>query len=356
MKILEIIASLKTAGAERFVVELSNELATCPGIEVQILQLMPVTEKDICAESLHEGICRTSLNKGRGFSFKAMVGVYKYIRKHHITHVHAHGSAISYVLLPALLCRGVRFFATIHSDARLDAGNKFLITLIRKILFKCGLCVPVTISEESNKSFRSFYGMEAPIIFNGISAKAARQRVSPFQEKGLHFVHVARVSEQKNQILLYQAFQRLVDSGGEAWLYHYGRFGDDEISQRLRALSNEHIKIMGEIPEATDVLRFADAMCLSSMMEGMPMTIIESFSVGSPVICTPVGGCVNMINDGVNGILSEDCTVDKYYKALERFSRLSGDEKEQMRKNALLSFKRYDIRDTAKSYLAIFNS
>ena len=45
-----------------------------------------------------------------------------------------------------------------------------------------------------------------------------------------------------------------------------------------------------------DYMIAADAMCLSSKMEGMPMTIIEAFSVGLPALCTPVGGCSSKLS------------------------------------------------------------
>lgn len=354
MNLLEIVPTLKTGGAEKFVVELCNELAQRKDINVQILQLGPITDADICAQSLTDKVSRISLNKKSGFTLKAMLGVFRYIRKNQITHVHAHTSAISYILLPALFCRKVKFYATIHNDAKVDAIGSFIIPLIRKILFKMRLCMPVTISDESNKSFMEFYGMNAPLIYNGIGIKHSKGEESPFVEKGLHFVHVARVSPQKNQVTLYQAFNKLVAEGTPAYLYHYGRFDDSDISNELRSLCNEHIKIMGETSNVPNILHFADALCLSSNIEGMPMTIIEALSSECPVICTPVGGCINMITDGENGILSKDTTVDEYYLALKRFVDLSSEKINEMKKRAKESFSLYDIRNTANKYLELF--
>jgi len=356
MKILEIIPTLKTGGAEKFVVELSNEISNYQKIDIEILQLMPKTAKDICSKKLNPRIKYISINKHPGFSYRAIIQIYKYIKYNSITHVHAHTSAISYILPSAFILKKVKFFATIHNDAELDADNNFIVAFIRKILFKSKKCIPVTISEQSELSFEKFYKMSAAMIYNGISEDYEITYPNQFPQKGLKFVHIARTSIIKNQAMLYKAFNKLINEGYDIYLYHYGRFDNDDISTILRAFENSRIKIMGETDNSKNILHYADALCLSSTMEGMPMTIIEAFSVGCPVISTPVGGCINMIQDGYNGILSEDCSFNEYYNALKRFISLNATEKMEMRANALKSFNKYNIKNTAKLYLELFHN
>lgn len=147
---------------------------------------------------------------------------------------------------------------------------------------------------------------------------------------------------------------RLAKEGYNVKLLHYGRFNDESISKELRLLKSENIEICGETDNPQEVLLNADALCMSSLMEGMPMTIIEAFSVGCPIISTPVGGCSNMVQDGENGILSEGTDEDSYYRALCRFMTLSKEERKDMRKKALDSFEKYDIRTTADNYFNLF--
>lgn len=113
---------------------------------------------------------------------------------------------------------------------------------------------------------------------------------------------------------------------------------------------------MGETPDPQSVLKFADAMCMTSLMEGMPMTIIEAFSVGCPVICTPVGGCKNMVVDSVNGFLSDTIEEDSYTETLRRFINQSIVKKIAMRENALRSFREYSIENTSKKYLELYRN
>jgi glycosyltransferase involved in cell wall biosynthesis len=56
----------------------------------------------------------------------------------------------------------------------------------------------------------------------------------------------------------------------------------------------------------TDVERFYaafDAMLLPSAMEGMPLTILEAMTAGTPIVASKVGAIPEMVSDGVNGFL-----------------------------------------------------
>ena len=46
-----------------------------------------------------------------------------------------------------------------------------------------------------------------------------------------------------------------------------------------------------------------DLLLMTSELEGLPMVILEAFSLGIPVISTPVGGIPEIIIDGYNGYL-----------------------------------------------------
>ena len=86
------------------------------------------------------------------------------------------------------------------------------------------------------------------------------------------------------------------------------------------------------------------------------MTIIEAFSVGCPALSTPVGGCCNIISNGINGFLSESNTEEDYTRMLEKFILLTKEEKAEMSNNALKTFENYHIDNTASRYIEVYNS
>lgn len=66
---------------------------------------------------------------------------------------------------------------------------------------------------------------------------------------------------------------------------------------------------------AKNILPEIDVLILLSKNEGLPMSIVEAFSYGIPVISTNVGGISEIIVDGCNGFLVYDDS--QFFKAIE---------------------------------------
>jgi glycosyltransferase involved in cell wall biosynthesis len=52
------------------------------------------------------------------------------------------------------------------------------------------------------------------------------------------------------------------------------------------------------------LLAAADLFLLSSVSEGIPLTVIEAMCAGLPVVCTRVGGTAEVVIDGETGLLT----------------------------------------------------
>ena len=58
-------------------------------------------------------------------------------------------------------------------------------------------------------------------------------------------------------------------------------------------------------------LKKAKSLIFTSIWyEGMPMTILESFSAGTPVIGPNIGGPNEIINNGENGLIYQVSNID----------------------------------------------
>ena len=72
------------------------------------------------------------------------------------------------------------------------------------------------------------------------------------------------------------------------------------------AATDSSIKYEGRLPPAEVLNRMARARYLlftSTWYEGMPRTIVESLSVGTPVICPRLGAMKSMVTHGVTGFM-----------------------------------------------------
>ncbi len=356
MRIIEIIPTLQVGGAERFVVDISNTFAN-KGNEVILVTLFDKTPEHVFENDLLD-VKRVELHKRKGLDIKCLLRVLNCIKHEKPEIVHSHGEATKYLFLSALFYRKCHYYATIHSDAKFDSGNGFNF-LIRSFLYKLNLVSPVTISIASRNSFSRLFGIYAPLIENGCKAYVRTCQPMPDYRIGVDylFIHVASIQQVKNQVVLIEAFERILVSGVKARLLFLGRPHDISIFETLKGHWSESIVYLGERANTRDYMCQADAFCLTSTVEGMPMTVIEALSVGCPTITTPAGGCVNIVKDGFNGFLSDSFTVSSYVGALERFISLSDKERRVIKSNAKKSFDDlYDISITANRYLSLFGS
>jgi glycosyltransferase involved in cell wall biosynthesis len=119
--------------------------------------------------------------------------------------------------------------------------------------------------------------------------------------------------------MLISVFNRLKAEGVKVTLLIIGSGFESELGNELKSLANENIQFLGEKHYVADYLINADAFCLSSIHEGMPITLIEALACGCIPICTPVGGIVDTISDGVNGFISNSTTEEDYYNSIKKF-------------------------------------
>ena len=355
MKILQIIPNLGSGGAERFVCELSAQLNKRKNVQCHVTTLYNIESNRFYR--LDEEIYIGDFNKKLGFDIKCLWRVYKFIKTNKYTVVHAHINAILYITLAAFLLPRVCFVATIHSDAYFEAPSR-LDKLIRKILFRTRKVQAVTISEESNASFKQLYHISAPVIYNGMSeyiSSNTSDRTS-CSDDTIIFIHPASCQPVKNQQLLFSAFQKLASKYKNVKLLWFGNNTMyHDLFMELSKYFSEYIVYGGCVDNMRDHMAKADAICLSSLKEGMPMSIIEAFSVGCVPLVTPAGGCVNMVSHSVNGFIASSFDVEDYYNILETFVLLSPDKLKEMKKASLSSFENYTIEKCANHYIEVYS-
>ncbi|MBW2594461.1 MAG: glycosyltransferase family 4 protein [Deltaproteobacteria bacterium] len=84
--------------------------------------------------------------------------------------------------------------------------------------------------------------------------------------------------------------------------------GEGEEENKLRLLANRlgienDVVFLGNRRDIPDVLSSFDVFVLPSFSEGLPIVILEAFSLCKPVVATNVGGIHEMVINGENGFL-----------------------------------------------------
>lgn len=355
MKILHIHPSLGTGGIEAMICGLANEMAKTENVTVA--SIYAPKSKDIFWNKLSPHVKQESLGKEKlGFSVSEIFKIYSFIKKGKYDVVNLHGFLYYYLIAIILLHRRVKFFYTVHSDAMMENSiwDRRLIFL-KRLCFKYNWVRPITISEVSRESFTQFYNIDSRLIPNGVQ-RVNINEIESFDEYRLTsstkiFIHAGRIDRAKNQVVLCKVFKQLINEGHDIVLLIVGANNDTEIYSQIEPYFCERIKYLGERDDILHLMTCCDAMCLPSIWEGLPVTLLEALSVGCIPICSPVGGIPNVINDGENGFLSKSSRENDYILTVKRYFALSTDEIKNIKINCIKSFDKFDIRNTSKNYL-----
>lgn len=81
-----------------------------------------------------------------------------------------------------------------------------------------------------------------------------------------------------------------------------------EHGELLRNLATELLGdraiFLGPRNDVPDLLRAADALVLASSLEGLPLSVLEAQSCGTPVVAYPTAGIPEVVTDGETGLLA----------------------------------------------------
>ena len=173
------------------------------------------------------------------------------------------------------------------------------------------------------------------IIHCGLDEKFIQAEITPIPEEN-RLVCVGRLCPQKAQLLLLQAIARLKEKGIICKLI---LVGDGELRQEIENLAKKlgikaQITITGwaSSDEVKEQISQAKLMVMPSFAEGLPVVIMESLALGTPVISTYVAGIPELVVNGESGWLIPAGDIDALTNAMESALTLSSQKLAEMGK------------------------
>lgn len=352
MKILLATYTLRGGGIESMVTALANELSSRH--QVTVATLHAPTDGDFRSRLLPQ-VKVVDFGKKRSWHVpRAIRRLTHYIVENDFDVVHIHGEFYYYI--PALVMRRTRritFIYTVHNDARRENGRwNRLFTPLKRRFFSSGRLHAVVLSPASKKSFEAYYGEDVPaaLIPNGIPTVEVAREKYPADCGRLTFVCPARICAQKNQLSLVRAFRAMRQEGCDVDLILAGPVEDRAMMEAIRPLLDSHIIYIGVADDVTSLLASASALILPSVYEGLPVTVLEAFSVGCPVVCTPVGGMADVVTDGREGLVIPTPEPEDIAATVRRFLMLRSEKVESMRLASHAASAPYAIAACASAY------
>lgn len=295
MKILQVITSLSTGGAEKLISEIAPLLRD-KGHQVDVLAF---DGEDTAFKKalIDKGIKVYSFGKGCNvYNPLFIFRLAKMMKNYDIVHTHNTApqlfAAIGSVLCSVVLCTTEHNTSNRRRDWKCYAWiDKWMYSRYDKI---------ICISNQAEDNLRKYLPNVKNVctIFNGVDINRFHNAKSLDSLKSNKEIvaMVAGFRYQKDQDTLIKAFTHLDKDKYELWLV-----GDGERRHVLENLVKElgltdNVKLLGVRNDILNVLQTADIIVMSSHFEGLSLSNIEGMSVNKPFIASNVDGLREVVD------------------------------------------------------------
>ena len=170
-------------------------------------------------------------------------------------------------------------------------------------------------------------------------------------------IYAGRLIKSKGVDILLEAWEKITkDSNDILLIILGGGHLEAKLKEQVCMLGiEESIRFCGVVNNVRDYLIASDFFVLPSFREGFPNSVLEAMACGLPVISTRIGGVVDVIKDGENGVLVEPGNIHHLIDALRRLI-CDTDCAFFLGKNALKTIREnYDINVIARRYVQLYN-
>jgi glycosyltransferase involved in cell wall biosynthesis len=358
-KLLLLIGSLETGGAERQLANLALGLAG-RGWPVTVASILPGASGPLAAELSAAGVdvrCLTGPSRWtRAAVLFSLVRLLRELRPGALIAFLYHANLLASLarltrprLVPVLI-NSVRneSFAGRHGQGSAVAGRRDLALRATRRLsnrivanssaVRDGLVARGIFRAETLRVIPN--GIDIPGFDTAAGVKSAALRSElGIGEMDFLWLAAGRLEEQKDYgTLLAAAAQQarvLSELQGRSDRSRVLIAGEgrqrDVLGARVRELGlSDRVRFLGLRRDLPRLMRAADALVLSSMWEGLPNVILEALCASLPVVATDVGGVREMIVPGVNGLITPAAEPAALASAMDRIETLAPSERAAM--------------------------
>jgi len=332
-KLLFILPTLNTGGAEKVTVNIINKLdknifdITLIVIDSRYKNLEAYINKDIPLKYLH-------ISKTRNAFFE----VFKQIKKIKPDVVYSSLNRTNILILIIKLI--YPFFNVIIREPNMPSAQMKSNDISTFMMFFIKLLYPratkiIAQSRYMKEEIETIFYIDSSEVVamkNPLDVKSIIEcldgKVSPFieYENSHNFVYIGRLSEQKNPLFLVEVFKRVVSKNNKFHLFIVGDgYLKEEINKKVIDYALEdNIHLLGFQSNPYPYIKYADGLLLCSKWEGMPNVVMEALHLHTIVVTTDSTPVLkDLIIDGENGYIVDDFDVDRFSQYVLEYKSIS---------------------------------
>jgi sugar transferase (PEP-CTERM/EpsH1 system associated) len=301
--VVHLVLTLNIGGLEKVVYDLAH-FADRENFPVRVLCLAEAGDLGPAFEQI--GVPVESLGVHGQGTLKAIAALARRLRALRPDVLHTHNAAPHIVGTLAGRWAGVpvvvhtRHGAHGYSGWKSQFANRLATFLTHRMVAVSAATAEVARSHDRISEMR------LEIIRNGVDLDLYQPADGGLRTGCLRAIHAARLtSPVKDQPTLLRAVRLVVNQVPE---FHLTIVGDGPDRPSLESLCDElclrqHVAFLGHRHDMPELLRGADLFVLSSITEGLPMTLLEAMAAGLPIVSTDVGGISELVRVGQTGLL-----------------------------------------------------
>lgn len=277
------------------------------------------------------------------------------MKRQEIDHVHVHfGTNPAAVATIMRAMGGPPYSFTVHGPDELDAP---LGLALGKKMEDAAFVVAIT--DYCAGQLRRWVGHEHWDKIRVVHCTVGDEfftEAQPIDPDSRTLICVGRLSAQKGQLLLVEAFADAIDQGVDAKLV---LAGDGDMRGGIERVVYERgvqdrVRITGWISgdQVRKEILGSRALVLPSFAEGLPMVIMEAYALGRPVLSTYIAGIPELVTDGVNGWLIPSGSKPRITAAIAEIMKTPVKRLEEMAKKGREAVREHHYTPTETAKLA----
>ncbi len=315
MRILQLIDTLDSGGAERMAINYANLLSKdCTSF------ICATRSEGLLKQSISAEVNFLFLNKKSTLDLIAIKRLHDYIKEHSIEIIHAHSTSFFIATLIKIFNRKIKLIWHDHYG-----NSEFLNERKHAALKLCSskFNTIISVNKALKKWSENNLKCNNTIFLNNFVATNTNE-IKETILKGLEekrIVCLANLRPQKNHFMLLDAF-KVVYAYDKDWTLHLvGKDQSDSYSSKLKEKINtlklnDNVFVYGSRSDIHYILNQSDIGVLSSKSEGLPLALLEYGLAKLPVVVTNVGDCNKVITKSSEGFLVNSGDSEQFSKAI----------------------------------------
>lgn len=245
--------------------------------------------------------------------------------------IHAHYGYNGLNILPVVKKLRIPLITTFHGNDISSLLKKRAYVKSLQELFCDENTYFIGVSEYIKNKLIDFGANEERIIKHYIGTNLDKFKfrdASPVVSEPIRFLQISNFVEKKGHIYTVTAFSKFIKKFPNARLV---LGGTGPMEDTIRSLCNrlgikDKVEFLGRInpDDVNNKMQDADIFVHNSItgrdgsQEGIPTVIMEAMATGLPVLSTRHAGIPELVENGVEGFLSEEKNIDEYVNSFQK--------------------------------------